>query len=144
MHCPFAAQRIAMPHPLNNSLSCPALPRDNLATGDDTGRPRRLTWAGPALPRDNLATGDDTGRPRRLTWAVLMRRTWGIEILVCPRCAGPMRLVAVVEDPAVARRILSHLGLAARAPPRGRPWRRCAGVALPSNTDGIDPPSTFT
>ena len=36
-----------------------------------------------------------------------------------------MRIVAFIEDPFVARKILDHLGLPARAPPRGRQaWRR--------------------
>ena len=34
-----------------------------------------------------------------------------------------MRLISVILDPAVAKKILQHLGLPARAPPRGRPRR---------------------
>ncbi len=33
-----------------------------------------------------------------------------------------MELVAVVDNEAVAQKILAHLGLATRAPPRGRPF----------------------
>ena len=35
-----------------------------------------------------------------------------------------MELIAVIDDSAVAARILTHLGLPARPPPRGRPWRQ--------------------
>jgi uncharacterized protein YbaR (Trm112 family) len=35
-----------------------------------------------------------------------MRRTWGLEVLVCPRCAGPMRLVSAIDDQRIAARIL--------------------------------------
>ena len=52
-----------------------------------------------------------------------MKRAYQLDVLVCPTCAGPMRLVALIEDERVAMRILAHLGLPARAPPRGRPWR---------------------
>ncbi|MEO6951933.1 MAG: hypothetical protein ABI321_08975 [Polyangia bacterium] len=56
-----------------------------------------------------------------------------------------MRLVSVIEDQRVAAKILAHLGLPARAPPRGRPWR--AGQQLLSlrddadRFDGIDSPA---
>jgi hypothetical protein len=33
-----------------------------------------------------------------------------------------MRVVAFIEDERIARKILDHLGLPTRAPPRGRPW----------------------
>jgi hypothetical protein len=52
------------------------------------------------------------------------------------------RLIAVIENEIVARKILLHLGLPARAPPRGRPWRAAGQVQLalddPDRYDGID------
>jgi hypothetical protein len=39
---------------------------------------------------------------------------------VCARCGGEMRLIAVIEAPAVIEKILRHLGLWQRGPPRGR------------------------
>lgn len=58
-------------------------------------------------------------------WAELMRRTFGVDVLACPRCGGRLRLIALVEEAAVINRILRHLGLPpaipaprpARAPP---------------------------
>ena len=70
-----------------------------------------------------------------------MKRAYAVDVLVCPRCQGPMRLVSVIQDERVARRILEHLGLPARAPPRGRPWRAPqAQLALddPDLCDGVD------
>jgi hypothetical protein len=55
-----------------------------------------------------------------------------------------MRLVAAVEDGAIARRILEHIGLPARAPPRGPPWRRQQQLAVDEGAnrfDGVDPPA---
>jgi hypothetical protein len=40
-----------------------------------------------------------------------------IDGLRCPRCGSTLRLIAAIEDPAVARKILECLGLPARAPP---------------------------
>ena len=66
-------------------------------------------------------------RPNR-AWAELMERSFGFDVLECPRCAGRMTLVALIRDAAVVGRILRHLGLpdevpvprAGRAPPL--PW----------------------
>ena len=54
-----------------------------------------------------------------------MRRTFGFDVLACPRCGGRLRLVALIEQAAVIARILRHLALpteipepcAPRAPP---------------------------
>ena len=79
---------------------------------------------GPAPPRGHPGRAasppigpDAPGLARRLAWSVLRKRAWGIDVLVCPTCAGLMRLVATIEDPDVARRILNHLRLPTRAPP---------------------------
>jgi len=66
-------------------------------------------------------------RPNR-AWAELMERSFGFDVLACPRCAGRMTLVALIRDPVLVGRILRHLGLpdavpaprAGRAPPL--PW----------------------
>jgi hypothetical protein len=55
-------------------------------------------------------------------WAQLMRRTFGFDVLQCPRCGGRLRLLAMIDAGAVARRILSHLGLPTEVP-RPRPAR---------------------
>lgn len=64
-------------------------------------------------------------RPRYRSWAELMRRAFDADVLACPTCGGRMVLLATIEDPAVIRRILTHLGvsldeghpLSRRAPP---------------------------
>jgi hypothetical protein len=40
-----------------------------------------------------------------------------IDALRCARCGSTLRLIAAIEDPDVARRILECLELPARAPP---------------------------
>jgi len=54
----------------------------------------------------------------RLRWAQLLKRVFAIDITTCPQCSGPLTLIAAIEDPAVIIKILSHLGLPTRAPPR--------------------------
>jgi len=52
-------------------------------------------------------------------WAELMRRTFGFDVLACPRCGGCLRLVALIEQAAVIARILIHIGLPTAVPRRG-------------------------
>jgi Putative transposase/Transposase zinc-binding domain len=69
-----------------------------------------------------LGDGELFARARYVDWALLMRRTWGFDVLRCPRCSRKMRVLATILDPAVVRKILEHLGVRAsplpRAPPR--------------------------
>jgi hypothetical protein len=45
---------------------------------------------------------------------------FSLDVLVCPRCAGPRRILGAVTEPHAVRRVLAALGLAAQPPP-GRP-----------------------
>ena len=67
-------------------------------------------------------------KARRRRWAELLRRVFKVEVEVCPRCGGAVRILAFVTEPVVVRRILGHLerrGVEARA----GPW---AAVAVAS------------
>ncbi len=56
--------------------------------------------------------------------------------LECPKCKGPMRVIALIDDPGVVRRILEHLGRWApeaseRGPPAAVPtWPTNAVIPL--------------
>jgi hypothetical protein len=64
--------------------------------------------------------------PRRWSWAELLQRVFAVDVLACPRCGGRMRVIATIDDPAVVRRILTHLGVpGAPGPPPG-PWPAAA------------------
>jgi hypothetical protein len=54
----------------------------------------------------------------RMGWARLLKRVFDIDLEHCPQCGGEFRIIAAIEDPAVIAKILTHLGLPARAPPR--------------------------
>ena len=85
--------------------------------------------SGPATTEAASPEGDQltAGCRRRgaLLWADLMRRTFGFDVLACPRCGGRLRLIALIEQGSVIQRILRHLGepveilepRPARAPP---------------------------
>jgi hypothetical protein len=76
-----------------------------------------------------------------------MKRAYAVDELVCPRCSSKMSIISMITDQRVAVQILDHLGLASRAPPRGRPSRpgrlELAFDSAGSDFDGIDPPSSF-
>jgi hypothetical protein len=63
-----------------------------------------------------------------MTWARRLKRVFAIEIEICRRCGGRLRVIASIEEPAVIERILEHLGCngesldpvhASQAPPQG-------------------------
>ncbi len=67
-----------------------------------------------SAPADDRVPDDATpgrARPKYRAWAELMRRAFEADVLACPRCGGRMVVLATIEDPAVIRRILTHLGL---------------------------------
>ena len=64
----------------------------------------------------NLAE-EQSPRPRNYTWSQLMARVFALDVLECPRCGSRMRILAAIEDPVVARKILDSLGLPSRPPP---------------------------
>ena len=83
------------------------------------------------------------GHARGYAWAGLMRRTFGLDVLACPRCGGRLRLIALVEEAAVIDRILRHLGLPT-AIPTPRPARTPPlPVDAPDGSGWPDEPSEF-
>ena len=61
-------------------------------------------------------------RPRlhliRFHGARLLKRVFEFDLEHCPQCGGEFRIIAAIEEPAVIVRVLTHLGLPARAAPR--------------------------
>jgi hypothetical protein len=87
----------------------------------------------PAEPDDpSSEAATRSGRPGARLWAELMRRSFGVDVLACPRCGGRMRLIALIEAGAISQRILRHLGLPVEIPAT-RPAR------APSLADVPDP-----
>jgi hypothetical protein len=67
-----------------------------------------------------------------------MKRVFAIDVLECPRCRGPIRILAAIQPPETTSAILACLGLPVRAPPLA-PARCDDGVddeaADPSSSD---------
>ena len=75
------------------------------------------------VPGPTEKPGDDANchaheAPARMGWARLLKRVFDIDREHCPQCGGDLKIIAAIEEPAVIAKILTHLGLPARAPPR--------------------------
>ncbi len=87
--------------------------------------------ASTAAPCGHRNTAEEQNpHPRNYTWAQLMARIFAVDVLECPRCGSRMRILAAIEDPSVAGKILDCLGLPSRPPPVA-PARRDRQDALP-------------
>jgi hypothetical protein len=78
-----------------------------------------------------------------MRWAALLQRVFEFDALRCPRCGQAMRLIAAIEDPDIARRILECLKLPARAPPLADPDAAPEEPVQPAGDWNFDQSRTF-
>jgi hypothetical protein len=85
--------------------------------GEGGTAPPGQIGAAPAGRPEAAVSAQSSGWVRsNLLWAELMRRSFGFEVLACPRCGGRLRLIALIEEARVIRRVLGHLGLPTAVP----------------------------
>ncbi|MCP4675347.1 MAG: hypothetical protein GY854_07550 [Deltaproteobacteria bacterium] len=106
-------------------------------------------------PEEVNSEGEGLGDPdnlRYIDWAELMRRTFGVDVLACEKCAGRMEIIALIDQPPVIKKILRHLGLPteipqarlARPPPVEEEFDDSVQLALYLDEfDGVDDPTVF-
>ena len=58
-----------------------------------------------------IIAGEMSSREFRRNWARLIKKIYEVDRLVCPKCQGAMRVISVIEDPLIIKKILKHLGL---------------------------------
>ncbi len=111
--------------------AAPAVPHRDL--GGSAGRGQSLAGAGGAGsggrgresgPAEERDTAWPSGAYR--SWAEMLERTFGVDVLRCPRCQGCLRLIAMLTEAASVARYLAAIGepteLPRRAPHRGPPY----------------------
>ena len=76
--------------------------------------------------------GHALGARARSAWARLIYKVYEVDPLVCAKCGAPMHVIALIDDAAIIRRILEHLGR--WAPRQARKNQR----APPPDGKGID------
>ena len=59
-----------------------------------------------------------------MSWARLLKLVFQIDLEHCPNCGGQLKIVAAILESAVIERILMHLGVQVREPPRTPPRER--------------------
>jgi hypothetical protein len=91
-------------------------------------------WRARILPKPVVDTTVEAPPPRELArrgctyrpWAELLRRTFAVDALECPKCKGRMKLLAMVTGAKSIRRLLAStdepLEPPARSPNRGPPY----------------------
>jgi hypothetical protein len=112
----FIARLAALvPRPRNHSLTyhgvlAPAAEwRDWIVPGGPRSTPSESqSLAAQALRPTHAKT--------RASWAELLRRVFELDVLTCPWCGQKRKLIALLTDGKVVRRILEHLGLPTAAP----------------------------
>ncbi len=70
-----------------------------------------------AEPANDAAPQKSGRRP----WAQLLKRAFAVDVTVCPRCSGKMRLLEMATTDDAIRKGLARAGLAAMPPPRAPP-----------------------
>ena len=48
-------------------------------------------------------------RAAKIAWAKMIRKVYEVDPLTCPECGAQMRVISLIEDPAVIERILSSI-----------------------------------
>ena len=64
----------------------------------------------PAVEGVTLSLGLERAKRERLRWAEMLKRTFKVDVTVCPKCSGRMEQIAVIKEKATARKILECLG----------------------------------
>ena len=54
---------------------------------------------------------DITKKELRRNWARLIQKIYQTDPLLCPKCSGHMRIISIIEDLAIVKKILIHLNL---------------------------------
>src|SRR5215813_13675056 len=96
-----------------------------LVPGIPGGQPSPAERATETFSEDAHAHGETP----RMSWARLIKRVFDIDLEHCPN-GGALKIIAAIEDPPVIVKILTHLGLPTRAPPR---FSACPLDFIPDN-----------
>jgi hypothetical protein len=69
-----------------------------------------------ALPETQECSVND--KKQKSTWAQLIKKVYGTDPLVCPRCGSEMKIIAIIMDHVETMRILEHLAKMGSPTPR--------------------------
>jgi len=87
-----------------------------------------------------ILESDESSKARRKNWARLIQKIYEVDPLTCPKCSGKMKVISVIEDEEVVKKILKHLGLwdrKARPPPRATEQTKIAEYSIDYSTSQL-------
>ena len=120
LHATLRRNFQAMPGADWLELLCKHIPDRNEHTvryyGRYSSRARGAESERPGLDELEPEIPTSARQAAKAVWAKLIRKVYEVDPLECPKCGAEMRVIALIEDPAVIQRILSWLGL--WVPPR--------------------------
>ena len=73
------------------------MPAEN---GNVSWRPEVIEFAAPPISKE-----------LKKRWSYFIRKVYETDPLTCPKCQGEMRIISFIDQPAVIKKILQHLGL---------------------------------
>jgi hypothetical protein len=90
---------------------------------------------------------DETSPAKRKAWARLIQKIYEVDPLTCPKCKGAMKIISFIDQSAIIKAILQHVGLwerESRPPPKTKapPSDYCAVDQIPVY-DYADPDYPF-
>ena len=88
--------------------ACPAVPCGSFYSNKSRGQRKK------ADEDEDIAQIIDTGlsnKAFRKSWARLIQKVYEVDPLLCPQCQGQMKIISFIEEQAVIKQILQHLGL---------------------------------
>ena len=79
--------------------------------------PQEPVAAAQPAPSAECEASCEHHHPVWLSWAKLLRRVFDLDLAHCPNCGGELKSIAAILQAQVIEKVLTHLGLQARAPP---------------------------
>ena len=103
--------------------------------GRYSSRTRGSEQKRPGMDEPDAEIPHPSRQSARAAWAKLIRKVYEVDPVLCPKCGAQMRVIALVEEPAVIERILSWLGLREPLPASGPAPPE--GVATPRHREFV-------
>jgi hypothetical protein len=93
-----------------------------------------------------ILESDESSKEHRKNWARFTRlwradpEIYEVDPLTCPKCSGKMKVISVIEDQDVIKKILKHLGLwqlKPRPPPKATGQTKIAEYSIDYSTSQL-------
>lgn len=55
--------------------------------------------------------GEGSSKEYRKNWVRLIQKIYEVDPLTCPKCSGAMKVISIIEDEDLIKKILKHLNL---------------------------------